>query len=374
MSLISQYRSNDDAASTVVVDNRLAGNNGTAQQNTEDINVAGKINGALSFNGSTDYINCGTDSSLDIDGNDFSFALWAKRAGAMGSLQFFAGKGTTVAEDNLMHIGFDASDFIRFNFFQDDLTSGTAITDNNYHHYVFTFKASTKARKIYLDANLNASDTASGVIANSNTDPLIIGARDTSNLFFEGDLDDVRFYDTELSLSEIQAIYNNDNGTETNPILVSGSFDGQSTLSGAVKVTRNISGSFDGAVTSTGSLEAVKKTTGSFAGASAFTGAVSITKSVVGSFVGVSSFSGAVGINKSIAGSFVGLSSFSGNAYIAKYIAGSFAGAFAFIGTLSRLWEPKSDVTSASWASPSESTGSSWREPSKTNDVNWTGV
>jgi hypothetical protein len=52
--LIGHWKMNDDAATKVVVDSSANGNDGTAQQNTEDINVTGKINGALSFNGTSD--------------------------------------------------------------------------------------------------------------------------------------------------------------------------------------------------------------------------------------------------------------------------------------------------------------------------------
>ncbi len=74
---ISQWKMNDDAASTVVVDAKAA-NNGTAQQNTEDLTVAGKINTALSFNGTTDRINLLADGSGLSLTTAATFAFWVK--------------------------------------------------------------------------------------------------------------------------------------------------------------------------------------------------------------------------------------------------------------------------------------------------------
>ena len=56
MSRIAHYKLNDNLATDVVID-ETGNNNGTAQQNTEDISTVGKINGALTFNGSSDFIN-----------------------------------------------------------------------------------------------------------------------------------------------------------------------------------------------------------------------------------------------------------------------------------------------------------------------------
>ena len=77
--LVAHYKMNDYRADTDVRDS-VGGNVGTAQQNTEDISVDGKINRALSFNGSSDYIDCGDDTMGDLynGASAISFSCWVK--------------------------------------------------------------------------------------------------------------------------------------------------------------------------------------------------------------------------------------------------------------------------------------------------------
>ena len=51
---VAHFKFDDNAASKVVVDEK--GTNGTAQQNTSVLHTDGRIGGALTFNGSLDYI------------------------------------------------------------------------------------------------------------------------------------------------------------------------------------------------------------------------------------------------------------------------------------------------------------------------------
>jgi len=81
-SLVAHFKMNDDAASTDVVDSSDSGHTGTAQQNTEDLSTDGlatNTNAALSFNGTSDYIETSesADFDLDLDEDDFSFCLIA---------------------------------------------------------------------------------------------------------------------------------------------------------------------------------------------------------------------------------------------------------------------------------------------------------
>lgn len=91
------------------------------------------------------------------------------------------------------------------------LAGATDVRDNNLHHVVATIDHTTKARNIYLDGVLHASDIAANALAPTAND-LIIGATyDTSPTFaaqFNGTLDEVAYYTTTLSLSRVQAHYN----------------------------------------------------------------------------------------------------------------------------------------------------------------------
>jgi hypothetical protein len=78
--LVSHWPMDDDIVSGQLDDTRVVdvsgnGNHGTAQRATHDLYTTGMVNGALAFNGSSDYINCGNDTSLDITGS-IALSAW----------------------------------------------------------------------------------------------------------------------------------------------------------------------------------------------------------------------------------------------------------------------------------------------------------
>jgi hypothetical protein len=70
------WKMDDNAANTDVVETKNA-RTGTAQQNTEDIDTTGVINGALTFNGSSDYVEVADCVEIDF-ADAFTIALWVK--------------------------------------------------------------------------------------------------------------------------------------------------------------------------------------------------------------------------------------------------------------------------------------------------------
>lgn len=153
--LIGHWKCNDSRADTDVKDT-AGGNTGTAQQNTEDISVDGKIRKALSFNGSSDYVSVASSSRLNFGLNDFCISFWAKIDTA--------------------------------SVWQEPITKA----DNQY---------STHTQRVGI---LYFTPTGHDRLASSSA----LGN------YFDGKLDDIRIYDKALTDREIKAIYNNGNGTE----------------------------------------------------------------------------------------------------------------------------------------------------------------
>ena len=91
--------------------------------------------------------------------------------------------------------------------------SANLSSDNQWHHIVSTYDGGI--RKVYLDGTEVSSASASGSVA-STTASLILGASDfnsTAGTFAVAGhsgikLDEVRFYSTGLSLSQVSALYN----------------------------------------------------------------------------------------------------------------------------------------------------------------------
>jgi len=88
------------------------------------------------------------------------------------------------------------------------LTANTSVLDNQWHHIVVTYNTSlaTDNLKIYIDGTLDNSANRQVVIQGSGTNQLIIGEYRASN-FFNGNIDEVAVWDSELSASDVSTIY-----------------------------------------------------------------------------------------------------------------------------------------------------------------------
>jgi len=71
---ISHWKMNDNLATTNVIDS-VGDNDGTAAQNTDQLDTTGKINGALTFNGTADVVSCGSTGFPDA-AEDRTICLW----------------------------------------------------------------------------------------------------------------------------------------------------------------------------------------------------------------------------------------------------------------------------------------------------------
>lgn len=78
--------------------------------------------------------------------------------------------------------------------------SGTiAVNDGNWHHVAVSYKAGTVS--LYVDGVLDVSSTLSGV--NTSSGSFMIGRRVDGVNHFEGDIDEVRIWNTALSASQL---------------------------------------------------------------------------------------------------------------------------------------------------------------------------
>ena len=86
--------------------------------------------------------------------------------------------------------------------------SGTSYSDGNWHHIVTTFKKSDTTRyKIYIDGALVASTGGYNNDVYASSDAFQIGVNNGTN-YMNGNIDEVAFWKTKLTLSDVQNIYN----------------------------------------------------------------------------------------------------------------------------------------------------------------------
>ena len=224
----AHFKCNDDAGNTTVTDDGYGANNGTASTNTSNLSVAGKINSAFEFNGMNEYVslaNLFTDVSSDTSG---SVSFW-----------FYA---EDVSSDNTFLWSFadtnaDSWFGIRYNNDNEQISishtsagatkwSITNISASvaNWHHLVLVQNGTSPV--LYIDNTAystlkNDTDPTLWIAGVSGVDNMEIGDlyfnNSTRYYYFQGKIDDFRYYKTALTEQQILDIYNGGDGTEYNP-------------------------------------------------------------------------------------------------------------------------------------------------------------
>jgi hypothetical protein len=225
--LVGYWKLNDNAANTTVADSSGYGNDATAQQNTSAIHVAGKTNGALNFNGTGDYIDCGANSSLDITGS-LSISAWVKfdtlqlnyqtvvaKRGALGDARanyaLRTAAGTLANRDELQFYYHDGANWHVYT------TSNANLAPQQWHHIVVTvtFGTSTGIKCYHNNNPLSGGWTYGNgnSPAQTNTKPVTIGGLTTGERS-DGAIDNVMIFNRILSQQEINTLYNGGAGIE----------------------------------------------------------------------------------------------------------------------------------------------------------------
>ncbi|HEB26660.1 MAG TPA: LamG domain-containing protein [Porticoccus sp.] len=233
---IVHYKMNDNAATSTVVDAQV-GHDGAARTdageiNTDTINATGKINGALRFNGSSQYVKVSDHADFNIT-TTLSVCIWAQNDNAaIATAEDFCSKYNQFGDDREWFLFIDTNEKVNGIISVDGtftnvshVVSDAAVTDTTvWHFYAFTFDASGGAVSpiLYLDGSVVASTeigTARASI-NNGTSPIVIASHytnagtPTTSGHWDGLIDNVMIFDRALTPSEITELWNNGNGTE----------------------------------------------------------------------------------------------------------------------------------------------------------------
>jgi hypothetical protein len=225
----------DDGGGTAASDSSGSGNTGSLSSPAPAW-VAGKIGtGALSFNGSNNYVQI---TGLMGTPTDVTISAWANLSAdgaASGSEIVSIGDYIALRLDETDFPGHVTSGFYRgsdTNFYF--VSNNTSYAGTGWHHFVFVFDHTNNARNLYVDGSVSGSTDTSGLAIGytgdgSNT---FIGRHGASSAnFFNGSIDDVRVYNRALTASDVAQLYaytSPFNGTATtikNAVLRSGKFN-----------------------------------------------------------------------------------------------------------------------------------------------------
>jgi hypothetical protein len=184
--------------------------------------VAGRFAGALSFNGSNNYVFASeaqaggtTGSGLDIGTRDWTVSAWVKTtvSGMVITKMGFVGGanpdgwGMTVSGNGTVGAVLHKSGGGTINIFAGD---GAAVNDGQWHHIAVVFSRAGNLVRYVDGAATGTQYSLSSLNGQSidNTRQLRIGARDQSGdeIYFNGLLDDIRVYSRGLSVAEIAAL------------------------------------------------------------------------------------------------------------------------------------------------------------------------
>ncbi|MBN2422618.1 hypothetical protein JXB41_05295 [Candidatus Woesearchaeota archaeon] len=168
--------------------------------------TSGKYGSALDFDGSSDFVDAGSDSSYDIT-SDYTFAAWIypKNIATAGQRIIVKDNNT---DGKALSLGDPGSGRIRF--FDRGMSpvstdTGAIISNNNWYHVVAVYDSSDAMKRIYIDGIEVANSTSVTGTPATNSVNLGIGAdpKGNSGGFFNGTIDEVRIYNRSLTTEEI---------------------------------------------------------------------------------------------------------------------------------------------------------------------------
>jgi Ca2+-binding RTX toxin-like protein len=222
------HMEDDLGAGTTIADSSQRGSNGAARGGlTAGDQVTGVVGSGFQFNNS-EYIPV-----------DYSYGS----AGQVGSITVSAWINTNFSgggyNDNWSILDFDRSEF--FNVYIDggtgqigfstnvsgtihDMSAGAAVNDGTWHHITAVYDGTDKV--LYVDgvetartinahggAALGANTTRYGFIGDGSEADTFDGGR--NNLYYDGQIDDVRLYEGAMSADQIAAEYANSSSPST---------------------------------------------------------------------------------------------------------------------------------------------------------------
>ncbi|MEP4076206.1 LamG-like jellyroll fold domain-containing protein [Haloferula sp.] len=149
------------------------------------------------------YASTADSADVDESSDTISISLWVQAESLTKNWQTILSKGQ---ESNYRIARRSNDDFVAWAGGNPDLSSNPhSIADNNWHHVVAV--SGPSGSHLYFDKQLVASDNDAAVITNSANQLWIGNNPESTGRQWDGEIDDVAIWHRELSLAEVEQIY-----------------------------------------------------------------------------------------------------------------------------------------------------------------------
>lgn len=194
----------DEGFGTIAKDESGCGNDGTIYGATWVDGISGK---ALSFDGVDDYVDCWSDSSLNI-ADEITIEAWVKPRSLSNKYMCIAGKDRSGGPKyDSYSLKIMKNNNLAFELIIDgtDKRLETSLSDEKWSHFVGTYDG---LNMILYKNGLEVNHVSvSGLITTQPNTNFVIGTYSNHDLFFNGIIDDVAIYSRALTPEEIEAHY-----------------------------------------------------------------------------------------------------------------------------------------------------------------------
>ena len=176
--------------------------------------VDGKVGKALSFDGTDDWVDIGSSSSLNAS-TDYTISMWVYNAAGSDTYPTLLNRATQATNNGFFWIYTTGTNEADLNFQYADGTNfvsttfSGALSTNTWQHVVFTFDNASKALKLYINGSqFSTTRTLTGSLP-IDDGTLYLGTYNgtATNYSFLGYLDEVRIYTSALSAGGVTNLY-----------------------------------------------------------------------------------------------------------------------------------------------------------------------
>ena len=201
----------DEGQGTIAYDSSGNGNDGTIYGEPQWI--AGRIDGALEFDGVNDYVDLPISSIIGSLTNS-TFTIWANFSNTGGAWQRIWDFGSGEQINMFLTPRIGTGDPMRFaititSWADEDQTTAPATLASGWHNVAVVIDIDNNAHRLYLDGELVAENTDAGYSPSTlgeTTQNWLGRSQYVADAYFNGSLEDFRIYNHAMSAYEIRTI------------------------------------------------------------------------------------------------------------------------------------------------------------------------